>query len=59
LHHICDQKEKLCFHFHPIETIEGMKTTTLDKHCHRAHKALIAQYIMVDPITMAEVCIQA
>jgi hypothetical protein len=36
-----------------------MKTTTLDKHCHRAHKALIAQYIMVDPITMAEVCIQA
>lgn len=55
MHHRCDQKGKLCFHFCPIETIEGRKTTTLDKHCHCAHRALIAQDIMVDPITMAEV----
>jgi hypothetical protein len=38
-----------------METIEGRKTTALDKHCHCARRALIAQDIMVDPITMVEV----
>jgi len=41
------------FPFCPIETIEGKRTTTLDKHYHHAHRALIEQDIKVDPITMA------
>jgi len=47
-------KKKIVHPSHLIKTIEGKKTSTPNKHYHRAHKALIAQDIMVDPITMAK-----
>jgi hypothetical protein len=47
-------KRKIVHPSHLIKTIEGKKISTLNKHYHCAHKALIAQDIMVDLITMAK-----